>query len=194
MGNNLKSLGDQIFQSSGMRGEFPSLRQLQIKNLNIQPPLRTDLWVKLPKGPSGGVSRIGHEGLTLQLPHGVDLLKHRAGHVNLTSDNDPGKLLRKRHGNGADRLEIFRHILPYQAIASGSAPHKDAVSILQCHRQSIHFWLYRVFCRCTQSLIHALAELSHFSPIKHILKAFQRYRMRICGKSIQKLSADALRR
>ena len=104
MGDDLKPLGGQVVQRLGVGGELPPLGQLQVEHLDIQLPLGADLRVQLPQGAGGGVPGIGHQGLSLELPHAVDLLKHGAGHVDLAPDDEPGQLLRQRHGDGANGL------------------------------------------------------------------------------------------
>ena len=46
------------------------------------------------------VAGIGHQGLALDLPPGVDLLEHAAGHIDLAPDDEMRQLLRQRHGDG----------------------------------------------------------------------------------------------
>ena len=99
MGNDPEPLGSQVVQCLLMGDKFPSLRQLEVKNLNIQLPLCADLGVQLPEGPGGGVPRIRQQGLSLDFPLGVQLLKDRPGHIDFSPDDEPGQLVRKDHGN-----------------------------------------------------------------------------------------------
>ena len=62
---------------------------------NAKMCIRDSLGVQLPQGPGGGVPGIGHEGLALQLPAGIDLREHRPGHIDLAPDDEPGQLLRQ---------------------------------------------------------------------------------------------------
>ena len=76
VGNDLEPLGTEILQCLSVGQKQLSLRQLQIKHLDVQPPLGADLRVQLPQRACGGVAGIGHQRFTLQLPHGIDLLKY----------------------------------------------------------------------------------------------------------------------
>ncbi len=141
MGDNGEMLAFQIVQRFGVSGKASSLRQLQVENPDVQPPFRRDFGVKLAQGACGCVSGVGHEGLPLYFPAAVDFLKHGAGHINLSSDNEPGQLLRQRHGNGADGAQVLRHVLPHPAVASCPTADKYAIPILQRHRQSVYLRL-----------------------------------------------------
>ena len=114
VGDHLEVLGGHVVQGLRVVLEGLALRQLEVEHLDIQLPLRADLGVQLPQGPGGGVPGIGHEGLALQLPAGIDLREHRPGHIDLAPDDEPGQLLRQLHGDGADGLEVLRHVLPTQ--------------------------------------------------------------------------------
>ena len=133
MGNDLEPLGGQIIKSLRVGGEFPALRQLQIEHGDVQLPLGADLGIQLPQRPGGGVPGVGHQGLALQLPLGIDALEHGPGHVDLAPDNKPGQLFRQGHGNRADGAEILRHILPHPAVAPGGAPDEHTVPVFQGH-------------------------------------------------------------
>ena len=159
VGDHFKALGGQVLQGLGVGLEAAALRQLEVEDLDIQLPLRADLGVQLPQGTGGGVAGIGHQGLALELPGVVDLLEHRPGHVDLSPDDEPGELFRQRHGDGADGLEILRHVLPHPAVAPGGAPDEDAVPVFQCHGQAVHLGLHGVGHRLPQSIIHPGAEL-----------------------------------
>ena len=133
MRDDLEPLGGQIINGLRMGQEFPALRQLQIEHRDVQLPLGADLGVQLPQGTGGGVPGIGHEGLALQLPLGVDGLKHGPGHVDLPPDNEPGQLFRQGHRDGADGAEILRHVLPHPSVAPGGAPDEHTVPVFQGH-------------------------------------------------------------
>ena len=77
VGDHLEVLGGHVVQGLRVVLEGLALRQLEVEHLDIQLPLRADLGVQLPQGPGGGVPGIGHEGLALQLPAGIDLREHR---------------------------------------------------------------------------------------------------------------------
>ena len=169
MGNDLEALSGQIVNGLRVGGEFPALRQLQIEHGDVQLPLGADFGIQLPQRPGGGVPGIGHQGLSLQLPFGVDGLKHRAGHIHLAPDNKPGQLFRQCHGNRADSPEILRHILAHPAIAPGSATDKHTVPVFQRHGQSVHLWLHGIFRVGPQRLLHPLAERRDLRLVEYIL-------------------------
>ena len=133
VGDDLEPLGTEVLQRLCVGEELLPLRQLEVEHLDVQPPLGADLGVQLPQGARGGVAGVGHERLSLELPHGVDLLEYGAGHIHLAPDDEPGQLVRQDHGDGADGLQILRHVLPHPAVAPGSAPDKHAVPVLQGH-------------------------------------------------------------
>ena len=193
VGDHLEMLGGQIVDGLRMSGKLPSLRQLQIEDGNIQPPLGGNLGIQLPQRAGRRVPRVGHQRLALDLPPGVDLLKDLAGHIDLAPHDEPGQLVRQNHGNGADGAEILRHVLPHPAVAPGSAADKHAVPILQRHGQAVHFRLYAV--RHTgQRIIHPIQELPHLVAVKHVLEALQRNRVLHRGKFAQRRTAHPLGR
>ena len=137
-------LACQIVQRLGMAGKLPSLGQLQIEDGDIQPPLGGDLGIQLPQRARSGVAGIGHQGRALDLPSGVDLLEHAAGHIDLAPDNEMGQLLRQRHGDGADGGQVLCHVLPHSAVAAGRATDEHTVPVLQRHGQAVHLGLHAV--------------------------------------------------
>ena len=179
MGDDLEPLGGQIVKGLRVGGEFPALRQLQIEHGDVQLPLGADLGIQLPQRPGGCVPGGGHQRLALQLPLGVDALKHGPGHVDLAPDDEPGQLFRQRHGNGADGAEVLRHVLPHPAVSPGSAPDKHAVPVFQGHGQAVHLGLHGIFRHGAEGLLHLLAEGGYLPLVKHILKALQGHLMGI---------------
>ena len=129
----------------------------------------------------------------MQFPLSIQLLKHGSGHVNLTPDNEPGQPVRQRHGDGADGFQVFRHILPRPAVSAGSAPDKDAVPVLQRHREAVHLGFQGVGGLLPQRLVHPLAEFRHFFLAEDILKALQRDLVGVGSKALQRFPADSLR-
>ena len=192
MGNDLEVLRSQIVQRLGMGQELLPLRQLEIENLNVQLPLRTDLGVQLPQGAGGGVAGIGHQRLAPQLPQPVELFEHRPGHIDLSSDDQPGQPLRQRHRDRADGAEVLRHILAHPAVAPGGTPDEHAVPVLQRHGQAVHLGLHGVGRGAAQLTVHALAELRHLFVVEHVLQALQRHRMGVGLEPLQDLVAHPL--
>ena len=192
VGNDLEPLGGQIVKGLRVGGEFPALRQLQIEHGDVQLPLGADLGIQLPQRPGGGVPGVGHQGLALQLPLGVDALKHGPGHVDLAPNDEPGQLFRQCHGNGTDGAEVFRHVLAHPAVSPCSAPDKHAVPVFQRHGQAVHLGLHGIFRHGAEGLLHLLAEGGHFALVEHILKAFQRYLVGVGLEGIQNFAAYPL--
>ena len=192
VGDHLEVLGGHVVQGLRVVLEGLALRQLEVEHLDIQLPLRADLGVQLPQGPGGGVPGIGHEGLALQLPAGIDLREHRPGHIDLAPDDEPGQLLRQLHGDGADGLEVLRHVLPHPAVAPGGAPDEHAVPILQGHGQAVHLGLHGVGGAVPQGLPHPIQELRDLLCVEHVLEALQGYRVLVGLKALQDLVAHPL--
>ena len=192
MGNDLEPLGGQIIKGLRVGGEFPALRQLQIEHGDVQLPLGADLGIQLPQRPGGGVPGVGHQGLALQLPLGVDALKHGPGHVDLAPNDEPGQLFRQCHGNGTDGAEVLRHVLAHPAVSPGGAPDEHAVPVFQGHGQAVHLGLHGIFRHGAEGLLHLLAEGGHFALVEHILKALQGHLMGIGLEGIQNFAAYPL--
>ena len=174
-----------------MGGEGLSLRQLQVKYRDVQPPFGGDAGIFLPQGAGGGVAGIGHQGLALNLQGGVDLLEHRAGHVDLATDDEPGQLVRQRLGQGGDGADILRHVLPYPAVATGGATVEDAVAVLHRHAETVHLGLHAV-TRTGQFPGHTLQKGADLVLVEHVLQALQRYGMGHLGKVVQQPVAHPL--
>jgi len=188
--NDLEMLGRQIVDGLGVGGELPSLRQLEIEYGDVQTALGRDLGVQLAQGAGGSVAGVGHQGLTLQLAAGVDLIEHAASHVDLAADDETGQLLRQRHRNGADGAQILRHVLPHPSIAACGAADEHAVSVLQGHGQAVHLWFHAPHRRVQGYLFQKLA---HLIVVEHVLQTLQRHGMRHLLELGQRAATDALR-
>ena len=162
MGDHFEVLGGQIVNGFRVGREFSSLRQLQVKNGDIQPSLGGNLGIQLSQRSRCRIPGIGHQRLAL------DLLKDLAGHIDLAPDDQPGQLVRQDHGNGANSAKVFCYILPYSAITPGGAPDEYAVPVLQGHRQSVYLGFYAVL-RLRQRAAQMIQKLPHLVAIEHIL-------------------------
>ena len=155
MGNHFKALGAQVFQCFpvGLKGH--PLRKLDIEYQNIQPAGGGDLRVQLPQRSSGGVAGIGKQSFSPALPLLIQGMKHLFGHKYLSPDNQSGRSVGNFQWDGPDGPQIFRHILPNPAVSPGSSPDKQAVFILQRHRQPVHLGLHHI----RRAVHHALNPL-----------------------------------
>ena len=189
MGNDLEMLAGQIVDGLRVGGECPPLRQLQIEHRDIQPPLGGDLGIQLPQGAGGGVAGIGHQWLALDLTPGVDLLKHTAGHVHLAPHDEAGQLLRQGHGDRPNGPQIFGHVLPHPSVTPGGAPDEHAVTVFQCHGETVHLRFHAVGGVLQGYLLQEAADLL---VVEHILQAFQRHGVGHLLKLRQRLSAYPL--
>ena len=189
VGNHLEMLAGQIVDRLCVGGKFPALRQLQIKDRDVQPPLGGDLGVQLPQGAGGGVAGIGHQWLALDLTPGVDLLEHTAGHVHLAPHDEAGQLLRQGHGDRPYRPQIFSHILPYSSVTPGGTADEHAVTVFQCHGEAVHLRFHAVGGVLQGYLLQEAADLL---VVEHILQAFQRHGVGHLLKLRQRLSAHPL--
>ena len=95
--------------------------------------------------------------------------------------------------NGAHGLEIFRHILADEPVASRRTADKLAVYILECHREPIDFWLNTV--RSLRLVFsEALVKLPQLVIGKHVLQALERHLVTDLHKLRKRRAADAPRR
>ena len=172
IGDDLEVLGAEIVQGLRVGGEAAALGQLEVEHGDVQLPLGGDLGVQLPQRACRRVAGIGHQGLALDLPAGVELLKHTAGHIHLAPDDEMGQLLRQGHRDGADGAQIFRHVLAYLAVAPGGPPDEHAVLVFQGHGQAVHLGLHAVF-RLGHGLRHPQQEIPDLLAVKDVLKALQ---------------------
>ena len=179
-----EALGGQVVDGLAMGGKGLSLRQLQIKYGDVQPPLGGNAGIFLPQGAGGGVAGIGHELLALNLQGGVDLLEHRAGHVDLAPDDEAGQLVRQRLGQGGDGADVLRHVLPHPAVASGGAAVEHAVAVLHRHAETVHLGLHAV-AGAGQFPGHTVQKVPHFTLVEHVLQALQGHGMGHLGKVVQ---------
>ena len=100
--DNLKMKIFQIFQGLAMAGEGNTVGKLDIENQNIQPPLRRYFRIQLAQRTCGGIPRVGKKRLPCRLLSRVQLFKALFGHIYLAPNDQPGRSVFNRHGNGAD--------------------------------------------------------------------------------------------
>ena len=164
-----------------MRPECDALRELQVEDENVELPLCRHARVQLPQGARRGVARVGKQRLAELLLLGVERFKAGAGHEDLAAHDETRGRAGQRHGDGADGLQILRHVLTDEAVAAGRAAGKAAVHVFQRHGQPVDLRLDGVF-RVRLLLAHMRIEVPQLVKGKHVLQALQR------------LPADAARR
>ena len=142
MWNYFKALFLQVFQGFCMCGKRLTLCPLDVKYPDVQFTGGGDFGIQLPQGTCRRISGIGKEGFPLQLPSGIELFKAHFRHKDFASNNKRWQSLRQTQRDGGDGFEVFRHVLPYLPVASGSAPDKQAVFVFQSHGKPVHFGLH----------------------------------------------------
>ena len=130
-GNHLKMLTFQVFQTVGVGRKFQALRKLNVENEDIQAPAGGDFGIQLPQRTRCGIPGIGKQGLPLRFLTGIELLKARFRHKNLTADNESGGCVLQCHGEGTDGFQVFRHVLANAPVATGGTTDEFSVDILQ---------------------------------------------------------------
>ena len=193
IGNDLKAEAAQIIQRLRVRLKGDALRQLHIENKDIQSALGGDLRVELAQGASRRIARIGKEALPCRLTRLVEAGKAGARHEHLAAHDQPCGRALKRHGNGADGLEIFGHVLADEAVAARRTTHESSIHIFQRDGQAVHLRLNAVDgvrLRLTQPRV----EFLKFLKGKNILQAFQRDGVAYLLERADRFAADALRR
>ena len=191
-GDDLEVLIFQIVQRLCVGRECAPLGELKVKDCDVEPPLRGDLRVELAQRARRRVARVGHEGLSLQLTPGIDLLKDAARHIHLAPHDQARELFRQCHGDGADRAQILRHVLADTAVAARRAADEHAVAVFERDAQPVDLRLDAVF-RVRERSGHALEEFLHLATVEHILQALERHRVLHRCKLRQRRAAHALR-
>lgn len=95
--------------------------------------------------------------------------------------------------NAVEGLEVFGHILAHKAIAPGRTPGKDAVGILQRHREAIDLVLHHVPGRC-DCFPHPAVKVPDLVQGEHILQGVHAHGVLHLGKGIVPRPADPERR
>ena len=148
--------------------------------------------IKSLKTAAGGVADLGI-GAVKALALGVELLEHRAGHVDLAADDEPLRgvfeLLRQvPHG-----AEVFGDVLAGYAVTARSAADEHAVFILQRHGEAVYLRLRRVFAPLRQGGEHALVKFAQFVKGEHVVEALERHLVRHGRESALGRAAHLLR-
>ena len=174
-----------------MRPEGHTLCQLQIEHQNVEPALRCNFGVELAQRARRRVSGVGKERLSELFLRLVERFKAGARHIYLAPDDEPRRRVLQMQRNGAHGLEIFRHILADEPVASRRTADKLAVYILECHREPIDFWLNTV--RSLRLVFsEALVKLPQLVIGKHVLQALQRHGVAYLLELGQRLTAHTL--
>ena len=131
VGHGVKAEFAQRVERLRVGGEVPAYGFLDVEDADVELARGGDLRVLLAHGARGGVARVCKQRLASELALGVELLEHRAGHVDLTADDEPLRgvfeLLRQvPHG-----AEVLGDVLAGHSVAACSTADKHAVFILQ---------------------------------------------------------------
>ena len=173
--------------------ELRALGQLQIEDQNVQPALCSDAGIELAQRSRRRVARVCKKGLSEFLLLGVECFKADTRHKDLAAHDQTGGRMLQRHGNGADGLEIFRHILADQSVAARRAADKLSIDVFQRNGKAIDLRFDRIF-RVRLLLAHMRVEFTQFVEGKYILQALQRNGVTHLDEFAQRLPADTVRR
>ena len=124
----------QIIQRFGMGRKAHAIRQLQIKNQNIQLPPGSNSGIQLAQGAGSGISGICKQRLPRSLSLFVESLKNLLGHKYLSPYNEPRRSILQGERDGTNGLQIFCHILPDPTVAPRRSPDKFTIYVFQRHR------------------------------------------------------------
>lgn len=193
IGNDLEFQISQIVQRFAVRPELRALCQLQIEDQNVQPALGRDAGIELAQRTRRRVARVCKKGLSEFLLLGVECFKTDTRHKDLAAHDQTGRRMLQRHGNGADGLEIFRHILADQSVAARRAADKLSIDVFQRNGKAIDLRFDRIF-RVRLLLAHMRVEFTQFVEGKYILQALQRNGVTHLDEFAQRLPADTVRR
>ena len=96
------------------------------------------------------------------------------------------------HGNGADRLEILRHVLADAAVAARCAADERAVHIFQRDGQAVDLRLDAVD-GVRHALAHPAVKFADLVRREHVLQTLERHGVLDLFKLAQRLAADPAR-
>ena len=188
VGNDLEAQGFEILQGLCMASEGLPLRQLDIEHQNIQLPFGGHLGILLPQGACRGVSGVGKGLLPVFLQGIIQSVEGLLGHEYLSPDNEPGRGTLQGHGNGADGLQVFRHILAYNAVSPGGPSYKLPIFIFQGHGQAIDFRFHGEG-RAGHGFLGTGQKIVQLFRAEHILQAHKRHRVGHLAEGIHRLTA-----
>ena len=191
LGDHLEFKGSQIFQGFRMAGEFCTLTQLDIEDIDIQSPFCCNLGIQLPQRTGCGIPGIGKQGLPFRLLTLIQLFKALFGHEHLAPDDQAGRGIFDGHGDRLDGFQVLRYILSHIAVTAGSAPEELAVHIFQRHGKTIDLGFHGKagIGLCGFNLGQEFLQLFH---AEHILQAHQGHRMGYLLKLAQGFAAHPL--
>ena len=174
-----------------MGDEVPAHGFLDVEDADVELARGGDLRVLLAHGARGGVARVGKQRLASELALGVELLEHRAGHVDLTADDEPLRgvfefLRQVPHG-----AEVLGDVLAGHAVAARSAA--DEYAVFQRHGEAVYLRLRRVFAPLRQGGEHALVKFAQFVKGEHVVEALERHLVRHGRKGALGRAAHLLR-
>ena len=190
--DNMEAQRLQEFQRLDMRRELPPLGKLEVKDENVQPPLRRHGGIELAQAARCGIAWIGKQRLALLLARLVELREDRAGHEDLAADDEMVRRAVQMHGNGADRLEILRHVLADAAVAARCTADERAVHILQRNGQAVDLRLDAVD-GVRHALAHPAVKFADLVRREHVLQTLERHGVLDLFKLAQRLAADPAR-
>ena len=148
---------------------------LQVKADDIQLAGGRHLGVKLAHGACGGVTGIGQQRLSLDLPLRVQLLEDGFGHIHLAPDNQPLRCVFNAQRQRAHGAQILRYIFAGHAVAPGSAPDKNAVFILKRHGKAVDLGLHHIVVGRQKACVHPVSEGEKLIIGENVCQAFQRH-------------------
>ena len=99
---------------------------LKVEHENVQFAFRRNFGVKLTKGPSRRVSRVGKKRLPCRLALFVQFLKNGTGHIDLSAHRK-GERLRQGQRDGKDGFDVGGHVLADKSVTARGALHQHAV-------------------------------------------------------------------
>ena len=149
--------------------------------------------VLLAQRACGRVARIGEQRLFVQLKLGVQRVKHRLFHIDLTAHDEMRRRVFQLFRNVLDRPEVFRDVLTDLTVAARRAAHELAVDVLERDRKAVDLVFDNVL-RASDRVFHARVELAELVEREHILQALERIGVRHLGEASACRAADALRR
>ena len=107
--------------------------------------------------------------------------------------NQPRGRVRNAQRDGAHGFQVLGDVLSHLPVSPGGSPDKQAVFILQRHRQPVHLGLH-IIAGFRHHTLHPLVKLPQLLIVKHILEGFQRNSVDYLLKGVQRLSPHPLGR
>ena len=190
---HFKPLCFQVIQRLSVGFELNAFRPLYVEHRNVKMARSSNLRILLPQGSSRGVPGICKQGFPPALPFLVQCMEHLLGHIDLTADDQTAHAVLNTQRDGFDGPQIFGYILPHLPVTPGSPPDKQAVPILQRHRQAVHLGFGHIG-GILNRFPYPFIKGAHLIKIKYILKRFQRNPVSYRRKGGYRLAAHPLGR